>query len=283
MTNTKYGDHLIPAEIMQKKGEEPVFRFSAASCGINASWVLLPVTTLKPTAEELPTHSHKFHQFINWFGADPADISEFEAEGFICLGEEQERHIVNIPTIQNLPPGTPHCPGGWLKLEKPIYHFDVFFAGEWKKEDVTVLDIPTRQTEGTKYSKHLIPAPIDIARNGPPINDLHFEAKEYGIDAGWFVLPVMEPRMMEEKPHKHDFPQFFCYLGSNPKNLADFDAEIEVYLGEEGEKHVITSPTILYISPGLVHCPMIYKKVNKPVLHLDIYFSPKYARISAPR
>jgi hypothetical protein len=283
MPNKKYGDHLIPAEIMQKEGEEPVFRFSAASCGINASWVLLPVTTLKPTAEELPTHSHKFHQFINWFGADPADISEFKAEGFICLGVEQERHIVNTPTIQNLPPGTPHCPGGWLKLEKPIYHFDVFFAGEWKKEDVTVLDISDRQTEGTKYSKHLIPAPIDIARNGPPINDLHFEAKEYGIDAGWFVLPVMEPRMMGEKPHKHDFPQFFCYLGSNPKNLAEFDAEIEVYLGEEGEKHVITSPTVLYISPGLVHCPMIYKKVNKPVLHLDIYFSPAYARISAPR
>jgi hypothetical protein len=283
LANTKYGDHLIPAEIMQKEGEEPAFRFSAASCGVNASWVLLPITTLKPSARELPTHSHNFHQFMNWFGADLADISEFKAEGFTCLGVEQERHIIDAPTIQNLPPGTPHGPGGWLKLEKPIYQFDVFFAGEWKQDEVTVLDIPNGQTEGTKYSKHLIPAPIDIARIGPPVNDLPFTAKEYGVDAGWFVLPVMEPRVMQEDYHKHDFPQFFCYLGSNPKNLAEFDAEIEVYLGEEGEKHVITSPTILYISPGLIHCPMIYKKVNKPVLHLDIYFSEEYVRILAPR
>jgi hypothetical protein len=283
MPNTKYGDHLIPAEIMQKEGEEPVFRFSAASFGINASWVLLPVTNLKPSARELPTHSHSFHQFINWFGADPADISRFNAEFFTCLGAEQERHIVDKPTIQNLPPGTPHGPGGWLKVEDPVYHFDVFFADKWKKEDVTVLDVSARQTEGTKYSKHLIPAPIDIARYGPPIKDLHFEGKEYGVDAGWFILPVLAPRVLQDEPHKHDFPQFFCYLGSNPKNLAEFDAEIEVYLGEEGEKHVITSPTILYISPGLVHCPMIYKKVNKPVLHIDIYLSPEYARISAPR
>ena len=283
MAETKYGDHLIPAEIMQKEGEAPAFRFSAAPYGINASWVLLPVLNINPQANDLPTHSHKFHQFINWFGANIHDISEFEAEGFTCLGEEQERHNVSRPTVQNLPPGTPHCPGGWTRVDKPIYHFDVFTAGEWNKDDVTVLDIPNRQTVGHKYDKLHMPAPIATARNGPPVKNLHFEAKQCGVDAGWFALPVLEARVMEEKPHKHDFPQFFCYLGSDPNNLADFDAEIEVYLGDEGEKHVITSPTILYISPGLMHCPMIYKQVNKPVLHLDIYFTADYGRIAATR
>lgn len=276
MAETKYGQHLIPAEIEQVEGEVPVFRFSAAPYGVDASIVLLPVTDIDPQANRLPTHSHKFHQFISWFGADLKDISEFKAVEFTCLGEEQERHIVDSPTIQNLPPGTPHCPGGWLSVEKPVYHLDIFFAPEWRKEDVTVLDIPDLQTEGTKYSKHLIPAPIELAQKGPKLNTLAFMAHEYGADAGWYVVPVLEPRVMGEKPHSHNFHQFFCYLGSNPYNLAEFDAEIEIYLGEEQEKHVITSPTVLHIPPGLVHCPMIYTKVGKPVIHLDVFFASEY-------
>jgi hypothetical protein len=135
----------------------------------------------------------------------------------------------------------------------------------------------------TKYGKHLIKAPIGPAKNGPPVQTLHFTAGEYGVDAGWIMVPVLEPRIMEDKPHKHDFHQFFCYLGSNPANLGEFDAEIEVYLGDEGEKHVITTPTILHITPGLTHCPMIYKRVEKPVMHLDIFFAPDYERILASR
>jgi hypothetical protein len=283
MAETKYGKHVIKADIWAKEGEDPTFRFSAAEYGINASWVLFPITKFHPSAEELPTHSHDFHQFITWFGSDPKNIGDFRAEMFTCLGAEQERHIVNTPTVQNLPPGTPHCPGGLLRVDKPYYHFDVFLAPEWAKNDVTILDVPNRQTEGTKYSKHLIKAPIGPAKSGPPVQTLHFSAAEYGVDAGWIVVPVLEPRIMEEKPHKHDFHQFFCYLGSNPKNIAEFDAEIEVYLGEEGEKHVITTPTVLHVPPALIHCPMEYKKVGKPVMHLDIYFASEYQRIAASR
>ena len=135
----------------------------------------------------------------------------------------------------------------------------------------------------TKYGHHLIEAPIGPARYGPPVSTLNFSAGDYGVNAGWTLVPVLEPRAMQEEPHKHDFHQFFCFLGSNPENLADFDAEIEVYLGDEGEKHVITKPTILHITPGLTHCPMIYKRVDKPVMHLDIFFTPDYQKIPASR
>jgi len=148
---------------------------------------------------------------------------------------------------------------------------------------VTILDVPNRQTEGTKYSKHLIKAPVAPARHGPPVPDLNFSAAEYGIDAGWIIVPVLESRMFMDKPHTHDFHQFFCFLGSNPENIGELDAELEVYLGEEGERHVITTPTILHIPPGLIHCPMEYKRVGKPVLHLDVYFASKYDRAEASR
>ncbi len=283
MAETKYGKHLIKADIMPREREEPNLKFFAAEYGVNASWVLVPITKMQVDTEKLPTHSHSFHQFLTWFGADPKNIGEFDAEMWICLGAEQEKHIINSPTIQNFPPGTAHCPGGMLRVDKPIYSLDIYFAPEWKKTDITILDVPDRQTEGTKYSKHHIKAPIGPAKSGPPVPTLGFSAAEYGVDAGWIIVPVLEPRMFMDKPHKHDFHQFFCFLGGDPKNIGELDAEIEVYLGEEGEKHVITTPTILHIPPGLVHCPMEYKRVGKPVIHLDIYFAREYERIPASR
>jgi len=62
MAETKYGEHLIKAEIMAREGEAPALRFSATEYGVNASWVLLPVTNVKPSASDLPTHKHDFHR-----------------------------------------------------------------------------------------------------------------------------------------------------------------------------------------------------------------------------
>lgn len=283
MTTTKYADRLIPANIIQDnkyEGERPTFQFSAAPYGVNASWVLLPITD-PIDFKDLPTHAHDFHQFINWFAADPKNIGDMQAEAYICLGQEQEKHIINRPVVQNLVPGLAHCPGGWLRVDKPVFHLDIFFAGEWVKKDVS---IPAGKTEaGTKYGKHLMDAPIGMAKMGPQLPTLNFNAAEYGIDAGWIVVPVLEPVKMHPIPHKHDFHQFLCILGSNPENLAEFDAEVEVNLGEEGEKHLITSPTVIHITPGLVHCPLHYRKVNKPVIHLDIYFAPKYVYTDVPQ
>jgi len=135
----------------------------------------------------------------------------------------------------------------------------------------------------TKYGKYLFKAPIRTTRMGPPLPSLNFRAAEYGVEASWILVPVFKPIIMHEIPLKHDFPQFLCILGSNPRNLAEFDAEIEMSLGEEGEKHTITSPTIIYISPGLVHCPLHYKRVGKPVFHLDIFFAPEYVFTEVPR
>jgi hypothetical protein len=284
MTKTKYGEHFIEAPFEPDRGGRglKVFNFNAKPYGVDAAWVLLPVTG-PSTGEGLPTHSHDFFQFISWFGANPANIGEFAAEEYICLGEEQERHTVKAPTVQILPPGTPHCPGGWLKVDKPVYHFDIYFSGDYAKKDTAVPETPGRNKPGHKYDKNFVPAGIGPARYGPPVPTFHFNTAEYGVDAGWILVPVLAPRMFQEEPHKHDFHQFFCFLGSDPEYLSKFDAEIEVSLGEEGEKHVITRPTVLHIAPGLTHCPMEYKRVGKPVIHLDIFFGAEYKRIPAPR
>lgn len=89
---------------------------------------------------------------------------------------------------------------------------------------------------------------------------------------------VSQPAVMEKEPHSHDFDEFLCFLGSNPAEPKDFGAEIEISMGTEGEKQVIDVPTVVCIPKGMVHCPINFRKVDRPVIYCNIYMSPEYVK-----
>jgi hypothetical protein len=93
---------------------------------------------------------------------------------------------------------------------------------------------------------------------------------------------ITHPHMMISQPHKHEFPQYLNFFSANPKSAKDFDAEIEMTVGEtaeKGEKYIITKPTSVYVAAGLYHGPLNFKVVNKPVLFVDIAVTGKYNRV----
>jgi hypothetical protein len=87
---------------------------------------------------------------------------------------------------------------------------------------------------------------------------------------------VRKAHVNEATPHIHDFPIVMSFIGANPENIFDFDAEIEFYLG--GEKQVITTTAIVSVPPGLAHCPLIFKRVGKPLVFLEVMLTDKYVR-----
>ncbi len=76
--------------------------------------------------------------------------------------------------------------------------------------------------------------------------------------------------MSFDHPHSHKFPEMLCFIGGDPEKLFDLGAEVEITLGEEEEKHVITTGTIVSIPSGLKHCPIAFKRVDKPLIFLEI-------------
>jgi hypothetical protein len=134
----------------------------------------------------------------------------------------------------------------------------------------------------TKYGKYVIREPIEKGRMGP---NIHLCAEEGCIGAQFPDFPaeqtmiiITEPTEMNAKPHAHDYDQFLCFLGPNPLNFFEFDAEIEISLGEEGEKHIVDTTSIVYVPKGLFHCPIKFKRVDKPVLFMHTCFAPEYSR-----
>jgi hypothetical protein len=131
----------------------------------------------------------------------------------------------------------------------------------------------------TKYGKYIIKEPLE--KGMAPM--LHICA-EKGCDGAKFrkfpvevqLLCITQPIAFPHQPHTHDGDEIFFIFGSNPKNYYDFDAEIEVHMGKEREKHIVNTTSIIYMPKGLLHGPIAITKVNKPFQWMHVLFAPKY-------
>jgi hypothetical protein len=116
-----------------------------------------------------------------------------------------------------------------------------------------------------------------IIENGKVIFDgIRVGSEKLGEPCSILYSAVTKPHLMVDKPHMHDFSQFLCLFGSNSKDLFDFDAEVEMYL--DGEKNIITAPSIMHIPAGLPHCPLNFKRIGSPIMFLEIMLTATYQR-----
>lgn len=92
---------------------------------------------------------------------------------------------------------------------------------------------------------------------------------------------VTKPGVVMETRHSHPFDEFLLFYSCTPADETNFSAEIELLLGEEGEPQTITQPTIVCIPQGMVHGPLTFKSVGKPVLFTHICLGPDYKQIPA--
>jgi hypothetical protein len=83
--------------------------------------------------------------------------------------------------------------------------------------------------------------------------------------------------------HTHPYDSVLTFAGMKYERPDYFSAEIEVTLGQEGEKYVITQDTIVCIPAGLPHGLITARKVEGPYVHYDIGLArPCWAGVIAP-
>ncbi|MDR2530189.1 MAG: hypothetical protein LBC65_01430 [Oscillospiraceae bacterium] len=76
---------------------------------------------------------------------------------------------------------------------------------------------------------------------------------------------VVKPYFLDRMPHRHDVDEYLIYLGGTFPNVFDWDATVRLCLGEEMEEYIIEQPTIVRIPAGVLHCPMEFVRVDKPI------------------
>ncbi len=101
-------------------------------------------------------------------------------------------------------------------------------------------------------------------------------------NVGWqiFKAPI---HWMEQEPHFHREEEYLVFLGADLFNPDEFDAEIELWMGEDVEnmeKYIITKPTIVRIPASMWHCPLDFKRVDKPILFQAAYLNGTCGRVT---
>jgi hypothetical protein len=97
------------------------------------------------------------------------------------------------------------------------------------------------------------------------------DLKGADFSLGWSFLT--QPFLMVAEPHKHDFDQVIFFMGGDPNNVSEYDAEVE--FGLEDTIHLINYPACVFVTKGMVHGPLNIKRVTKPIMFIDITLSPR--------
>lgn len=76
--------------------------------------------------------------------------------------------------------------------------------------------------------------------------------------------------------HLHDFNQVLIWIGADADNLIELGAEVELCLGKERERHMITTPTAVSVPQGLPHLPATTLKMDKRFIFMVISCAPEW-------
>jgi hypothetical protein len=111
----------------------------------------------------------------------------------------------------------------------------------------------------------------------PPFKNMIFYAlKDSNFQIRFTHVSV--PFKGKEDAHKHDFAEVFVFVPCS-EDLKAYDAESDIFIGEEGEKIVVNQTCAVHIPAGLVHCPIVHKRVGMPFFFVNCPITPQYSAI----
>ena len=73
-----------------------------------------------------------------------------------------------------------------------------------------------------------------------------------------------------EKLHTHDYDQILWFVSSEPKDMLELGAELEMTLGTNGNRHRITIPTVVVIPAGTPHFSPLVRGLDRPFYFLSV-------------
>ena len=94
------------------------------------------------------------------------------------------------------------------------------------------------------------------------------------VETGWMLPPFADRKHTEAEAHKHNYDEVLAYFGADPKNPSKLYAEVEIPIG--GEKYTINKSFILFIPKGVMHGPLNFRKIERPLFHFACGTGKKY-------
>ncbi len=95
----------------------------------------------------------------------------------------------------------------------------------------------------------------------------------FQMNCSWYLGPN-PPDMPERFSHTHDADEIIGFFGSDHKDPYDLGGEIEFWI--EDEPHILTRSSMIFVPGGLAHCPLVIRRVDRPIFHFSTVTSGQY-------
>ncbi len=93
----------------------------------------------------------------------------------------------------------------------------------------------------------------------------------FQMNCSWYLKPNSDHL---GESHKHNEGEIIGFFSSDHTKPYDLGAEIEFWL--EDEKFMITKSAMIFVPPGMRHCPLILLRVDRPVFHFSVLTGGSY-------
>jgi hypothetical protein len=130
VNKTKYGKYILRNAF---KKHHQLEGLSASGDEMNADCIMTHHVFYKPEYVLKESHYHDdFMQILCFLGTNPMDVRDFGGAVIeLCLGKEEEKHIIDSPVIVPLPKGMPHGPLYFKKLPKPVIFLEIMLTRKY--------------------------------------------------------------------------------------------------------------------------------------------------------
>jgi hypothetical protein len=134
--------------------------------------------------------------------------------------------------------------------------------------------IITKPKAGLKlpsYRREFVEAPADMRTSLVYLDDEVIKEAFY-VECVWFWKGSDKS---EVEAHTHDFDEVIAFFGTNPDDPQDLCGEVELWL--EDEKHMLTKSCLVFVPKGMKHCPLVIRRVDRPIFHFTAGPAGTYA------
>jgi len=95
----------------------------------------------------------------------------------------------------------------------------------------------------------------------------------FHMNTAWYLKAAAT---LEDVPHTHDSDEIIGFFGNNPDDPLDLGGEIEIWM--EDEPHFITRSSLIFVPAGVKHCPLILRRVDRPIFHFTTVPGGQYIK-----
>lgn len=105
----------------------------------------------------------------------------------------------------------------------------------------------------------------------------------FQLNTSWYLAPNREQQLNPDaktntytkwQPHVHDTDEMLCFYGSDPDDPYNLNGEIEIHI--DGEPHILTKSSLIFLPAGLPHTPPLVNRVERPIFHFSMVLTSDY-------